>query len=175
MHLAGPSVDQDETMDAVVTEIDAPRAFFSGARPTQQETTPTGPTLEGVHLIHTIPSGIACVYDQAVRKAPKDQRFEVLLFKEYKNAEVAQQLAEQNDLVPNSDGVMSVFVPPGDPVVIPEMCYPKSAANAVALQPTGVPDPSGNGAIGGLLLIAFGFGALVLAWKWVSAQIVKVR
>ena len=167
---------QGGAMPAGLTPLAPLQVLLLGARPMQDDSTPTAPSPEGVHLIHQIPSGIACVYDQVIRTVKQDQSFEELLFAEYQNVDVAQQLAQENDLVPNADGSMTIFVPTGDPVVIPDMCYPKSSASAVTLQSTGVPDESSDHtSAAGFLLIALAVGALVLGWRWVSARIVKVR
>ena len=125
----------------------------------------------GVHLIHTVPDGLACVYDQAVRTVRADQTFEALLYAEYKDAEVAQQLAEANELLPGDDGTLQVYVPVGDPVVIPEMCYAKEGANAVSLQASGLPEESvsGEGAAAGLVIVVMLIGGLILTWRWLSS------
>ena len=146
------------------------------AASTPTDDVPTGSAPEGVHIIHTIPSGVACVYDQAVRTMKPGQTFEELLRLEYEDADVAQQLAQQNDLLPSSDGTMAVFVPPHEPVVIPEMCYLKEGAGSVSLQATGVPDDSSGGAaLAGFVLIALAIAAVVLGWRWLTARVVKVR
>ena len=46
-----------------------------------------------------------------------------------------------------------VYVPPGDRVVIPAMCYTKSGADAVSLGASGNPNPPSP--IGGILVFAF--------------------
>lgn len=127
------------------------------------------PEGEGIHLIHVIPGGIACTYDQTPRQVKSDQTFTELLYTQYKDADVAQQMAEANDLVPNSDGVMSIYLPVGTHVYLPEMCYARSGAESVTLQSTGVPEePMSTGTmLGGVLLIALGIGAVVALFKWV--------
>lgn len=130
---------------------------------------PTVPEGEGIHLIHAIPGGIACTYDQTVRQIKADQTFTELLYTQYRDADVAEQMAEKNDLVPNSDGVMSIYLPVGTRVYLPEMCYAKSGADGMTLQPTGVPEESmssGN-MLAGVLLIALGIAAVVALFKWV--------
>jgi hypothetical protein len=134
--------------------------------PVQVESTPSI-ELEGVRIIHQIPDGLACVRDEAVRTMATGQTFEELLFTEYKDVDVAQELADTNDLLPDEAGNYTVYVPPGEPVIIPEMCYPKQGADAVTLQSTGEPEAtlSGGTVLVGLIVIAFGFAALVWLWK----------
>jgi len=65
-----------------------------------------------------------------------------------------ETLAQSNDLVADSEGQQpAVYVPPGDRVVIPAMCYTKSGADAVSLGAAGDPNPPS--AIGGILVFAF--------------------
>ena len=133
----------------------------AGLRPAQEpaptDTTGNGsqpPTTEvGVHLIHHIPAGTACVEDQVVRTVKQDQSFKELLYTQYKDADVAETLAQSNDLVAGSQGQGVVYVPPGDRVVIPAMCYTKSGADAVSLGASGNPNPPSP--IGGILVFAF--------------------
>ena len=134
-------------------------AHLAGLRPAQEpaptDTSGNGsqpPTTDvGVHLIHHIPAGTACVDDQVVRIVKQDQSFKDLLYTQYKDADVAETLAQSNDLLPDSQGV--VYVPPGDRVVIPAMCYTKSGADAVSLGASGDPNPPSP--IGGILVFAF--------------------
>ena len=151
-----PAAAQSGSADSV------PDSALSGSG----ETVPVG---EGIHLIHTIPGGIACTYDQTVRQVKADQAFTELLYSQYRDAEVAQQMAEANDLVPNSDGVMSIYLPVGTRVYLPEMCYTKSGADGVTLQPTGVPEESMSTGtmLGGLFLIALAIGAAVALFRWI--------
>jgi len=107
----------------------------------------------GVHLIHDIPGGTACVDDQVERIVQQGQSFKELLYTQYKDADVAETLAQSNDLLPDSQGQMAVYVPPGDRVIIPAMCYTKSGADAVSLGASGEPNPPS--AIGGILVFAF--------------------
>jgi hypothetical protein len=171
-------VDQDDTMHAEVTTANSLGALFWISRSAQPDTTPASSTPEGpdgVHLIHTIPSGIACVYDQRVHVMLSGETLEDVLRDQYTNVDVVQALAEENDLTPNADGVVSAYVPPGDSVVIPEMCYPKSGAPSVTLASTGVPEDSAGGAsINPIVVIALILIAIVV-WKWVSARVIKVR
>jgi hypothetical protein len=135
----------------------------------QVESVPA-PDLEGVRIIHRIPSGLACVRDEAVRTMKTGQSFEELLFAEYKDVDVVEQLADTNDLLPDENGNFSVYVPPGDPVIIPEMCYPKQGADAVTLQATGEPEQtlSGGAVLAGILVVGIGIAALVLLWRRLS-------
>ena len=138
----------------------------SWARPLQGESTPSN-ELEGVRIIHEIPSGLACVRDEAVRTMEAGQSFEALLFTEYKDVDVVQELADTNDLLPDEDGNFTLYIPPGEPVIIPEMCYPKQGADAVTLQSTGEPDQSlsGGAVLAGLIVVAIGIAALVFLWN----------
>jgi hypothetical protein len=112
----------------------------AGLRPAQEpaptDTSGNGsqpPTTEvGVHLIHHIPAGTACVEDQVVRVVKQDQSFKELLYTQYKDAAVAETLTQANDLLADGQGQGVVYVPPGDRVVIPAMCYTKSGAGGVA-------------------------------------------
>jgi hypothetical protein len=130
------------------------------------------PELEGVRIIHRIPANVACVRDEAVRTMKTGQSYEQLLFLEYKDADVALDLADTNDLQPDEDGNLSVYVPPGDPVIIPEMCYPKQGADAVTLQSTGEPQQtlSGGAVLAGIIVVGLGIAALVLVWKRLSSS-----
>ena len=134
--------------------------------PAQVESTPDV-ELEGVRIIHQIPGGLACVRDEAVRTMATGQTFEELLFTEYKDVDVVEELADVNDLLPDEDGNYTVYVPPGEPVIIPEMCYPKQGADAVTLQSTGEPEDSlsGGSLLAGIIVIAIGIAALVLLWN----------
>jgi hypothetical protein len=107
----------------------------------------------GVHLIHHVPGGMACVQDQVERIVKPDETLKDLLYRQYEDPDVAETLAQQNDLVPDEQGAMTVYVPSGEPVVIPAMCYTKSGADAVSLQPSGEPEPPSP--IGGFLVLAF--------------------
>jgi hypothetical protein len=136
-------------------------ARLAGLRPAQ-EPAPTdtagngsqSPTTDaGVHLIHHIPGGTACVDDQVERIMKQDQSFKDLLYTQYKDAAVVETLAQSNDLVADSEGQPAVYVPPGDRVVIPAMCYTKSGADAVSLGAAGDPNPPS--AIGGILVFTF--------------------
>jgi hypothetical protein len=142
----------------------------SGPGRLQVESIPA-PDLEGVRIIHQIPGGIACVRDEAVRELQPGQSFEELLYIEYKDVDVALDLADTNDLVPDEDGNFSVYVPPGEPVIIPEMCYPKQGADAVTLQSTGQPEQTltGGAVLAGIIVVGIGIAALVLLWKRLSA------
>jgi hypothetical protein len=139
--------------------------------PLQVDSVPA-PELEGVRIIHRIPAGLACVRDEAVRTMKTGESFEELLFAEYKDVDVALDLAETNDLQPDEDGNFTVYVPPGDPVIIPEMCYPKDGADAVTLQSTGEPEQamSGGAVLAGIIVIGLGIAALVLLWKRLSSS-----
>ncbi len=151
----------------------------SAAQPSSADSVPPGsevsgsgatvPEGEGIHLIHAIPDGIACTYDQTVRQIKADQTFTELLYTQYRDADVAEQMAEKNDLVPSSDGVLSIYLPVGTRVYLPEMCYSKSGANGVTLQPTGVPEESMStgSMLAGVLLIALGIAGVVALFKWV--------
>ena len=142
-----------------------PSAFrevrLAGLQPAQEpapaDTSESGsqpPTTDiGVHLIHQIPGGMACVDDQVDRIVKQGQSFKDLLYTQYKDADVAETLAESNDLLPNSEGQTAIYVPPGDHVVIPAMCYTKSGADAVSLGAAGDPNPPS--ALGGILVFAF--------------------
>jgi hypothetical protein len=134
--------------------------------PVQVESIPA-PELEGVRILHHIPDGLACVRDEAVRTMPTGQTFEELLFAEYKDVDVAEELADTNDLLPDEDGNYNLYVPPGEPVIIPEMCYPKQGADAVTLQSTGEPRQTltGEAVVAGMIVIAIAISALVLLWK----------
>jgi hypothetical protein len=99
----------------------------------------------GVHLIHHIPGGTACVDDQVEWIMKQNQSFTDLLYSRYKDLDVAQKLAEQNNLVPDSQGAVTVYVPPGEPVVIPAMCYSKTGTDAVTLEASGDPAPPSPG------------------------------
>jgi len=150
-----------------------------GLRPAQEpaptDTTGSGsqpPTTEvGVHLIHHIPAGTACVEDQVVRVVKQDQSFKELLYTQYKDAAVAETLTQSNDLLAGSEGQGVVYVPPGDRVVIPAMCYTKSGADAVSLGASGNPNPPSP--IGGILV--FAFILLVLYVILIAAGNVKRR
>jgi hypothetical protein len=152
-----PSAAQGQSAGSVPPESGLPD---SGA------TVPEG---EGIHLIHVIPGGTACTYDQTVRQIKADQTFTELLFTQYKDADVAQQMAETNDLVPDSEGAMSIYLPVGTHVYLPEMCYAKSGADSVTLQPTGVPEESMSTGtlLAGVFLVALGIGAVIALFKWV--------
>lgn len=134
---------------------------LAGLRPAQ-EPAPTDTSVNGsqpsttdvgVHLIHHIPAGTACVDDQVERIVKQDQSFEALLYTQYKVADVAETLAQSNDLLPDGQQQGVVYVPPGDRVVIPAMCYTKSGADAVTLGASGDPNPPSP--IGGILVFAF--------------------
>ena len=99
----------------------------------------------GVHLIHTVPGGLACVYDQAVRTVRADQTFEALLFAEYKDAEVAQQLAEANELLPGDDGTLQVYVPGGRSGRHPGDVLRQAGGQRGLLQASGLPEESVSG------------------------------
>jgi hypothetical protein len=131
--------------------------------------------LEGVRIIHRIPGGLACVRDEAVRTMKAGESFEELLFAEYKDADVALDLAETNDLLPDEEGNFTIYVPPGEPVIIPEMCYPKEGADAVTLQSTGEPEQtlSGGAVLAGIIVVGLGIAALMLLWKRLSASAKK--
>jgi hypothetical protein len=101
---------------------------------------------QGVQLIHTVPAGVACVRDQMSLSAPVDGDYDAFIGVVYKDATLGQTLAAANDLVPDTTGGPSVYVPPGLPVVLPAMCYFKEGADAVTLEPGGVPKPSGSSA-----------------------------
>jgi hypothetical protein len=134
---------------------------LAGSRPAQEpgpsDTSGNGSqpstTDVGVHLIHHIPAGTACVDDQVERIVKQEQSFKELLYTQYKDADVAEALADSNDLIPDSQGQGAVYVPPGDRVVIPAMCYTKSGADAVSLGASGDPNPPSP--IGGILVFAF--------------------
>jgi hypothetical protein len=134
---------------------------LAGLRPAQEpaptETAGNGsqpPTTDvGVHLIHHIPGGTACVDDQVERIMKQDQSFKDLLYTQYKDADVVETLAQANDLASDGEGQPTVYVPPGDRVVIPAMCYAKSGADAVSLDASGDQNPPS--AIGGILVFAF--------------------
>jgi hypothetical protein len=134
---------------------------LAGLRPAQEpapsDTSVSGSqpstTDVGVHLIHHIPGGTACVDDQVERIVKQGQSFKELLYTQYKDADVAETLAQSNDLVPDSQGQTAVYVPAGDRVIIPAMCYTKSGADAVSLGASGDPNPPSP--IGGILVFAF--------------------
>jgi hypothetical protein len=83
----------------------------------------------------------------------QDQSFKDLLYTQYKDADVVETLAQANDLASDGEGQPTVYVPPGDRVVIPAMCYAKSGADAVSLDASGDQNPPS--AIGGILVFAF--------------------
>ena len=124
---------------------------------------------EGVQLIHVIPAGISCVRDQISMNAPLDGRYDALLSAVYKDDLLAQTLVEANDLVPDATGQVSVYVPPGLPVVVPAMCYFKENASAVTLQANGTPGSSGpsaaDTAMGWLILAVVLIGVALLIKK----------
>lgn len=132
--------------------------------PRQTGTTPVSEP-EGVHPIHVIPGGTACVRDQAERIMEPGQSFVDVLLAEYKDLDVVDALASANDLIPNDDGTVSVFVPPGVPIVIPEMCYPKEGAGSVSLQASGVPDDSNQATFAGLLIVVLAIAGLFYLFK----------
>ena len=123
----------------------------------------------GVRIIHQIPAGTACVEDQVERKVQQGQDFKALLYSQYKDTDVAETMAQANGLIASSDGSVSVYVPAGDVVIIPAMCYSKSGADAVSLGATGQPNPPSP--IGGLivfilLLLLFAFVAGLFRRLW---------
>jgi hypothetical protein len=134
---------------------------LAGLRPAQEpaptDTVGNGsepPTTDvGVHLIHDIPGGTACVDDQVERIMKQNQSFKDLLYSQYKDAAVVETLAQSNDLLPDSEGQTAVYVPPGDRVVIPAMCYTKSGADSVSLDASGDPNPPSP--FLGILVFAF--------------------
>jgi hypothetical protein len=139
-----------------------------GADTTLPEAQP--PTTDlGVRIIHQVPGGMACVEDQVERKVQSGQDFKALLYTQYKDADVAETMAQANDLIPNSDGAVSVYVPAGDVVIIPAMCYSKSGADAVSLGATGQPtepSPIGGLIVFILLLLLFAFVAGLFRRLW---------
>jgi hypothetical protein len=166
-----PAVQQDWRMAAGLSGRAMATVPPVGRGPLQVDSIPAI-ELEGVRIIHRIPAGLACVRDEAVRTMKTGESFEELLFAEYKDADVALDLADTNDLLPDEDGNLSVYVPPGDPVIIPEMCYPKDGADAVTLQSTGEPEQamSGGAVLAGIIVIGLGIAALMLLWKRLSAS-----
>ena len=131
------------------------------------------PRGEGVHLIHQIPGGFACVRNQISRPLLPEETFTQLLTAYYKDADVVDALVEANDLGPDAQGAMTVYVPPGNRVVIPEMCYSKRGADAVSLQASGEPEPaSAWGSVIALvvvaLVVAFVVGLFRRLWRWGS-------
>jgi hypothetical protein len=141
-------------------------------RPRADTTVPEAqpPTTEvGVRIIHQIPAGTACVEDQVERKVQQGQDFKALLYSQYKDADVAETMAQANDLIASSDGSLSVYVPAGDVVIIPAMCYAKSGADAVSLGATGQPNepsPVGGLIVFILVLLLFAFVAGLFRRLW---------
>ena len=141
-------------------------------RPRADTTLPDAkpPTTEvGVRIIHEIPAGTACVEDQVDRKVQQGQDFRALLYSQYKDTDVAETMAQANGLIASSDGSVSVYVPAGDVVIIPAMCYSKGGADAVSLGATGQPNepsPVGGLIVFILLLLLFAFVAGLFRRLW---------
>ena len=153
-------------MQVGVTGVSDEWALALGGFPRQTSSPPTTEA-GGVRPIHEIPDGIACVYDEITFPMPSDQSFMQILVAQYQDADVAQSLTDANGLNPDANGQVSIYVPTGEPVIIPEMCYPKPGAGAVTLQSTGTPaeSVSGGAMVAGILLVVLLIGGLAVLWK----------
>jgi hypothetical protein len=162
----GAVVQQDGSMAAGPPGRAMAAVHPSAFGPLQTDSVPAL-DLEGVRIIHEIPAGLACVRDEAVRTMEPGQSFEELLLTEYKDVDVARELADTNDLLPDETGQFTIYIPPDEPVIIPEMCYPKQGADAVTLQSTGEPESSlsGGTVLVGLIVIALGIAAVTWLWN----------